>query len=66
MTKTKFVKKLGQLLRETRSGADIENIYLDEDMAVIVYRDPCRMRRRVNIAADSRIQMIKDVIEAIE
>lgn len=66
MTKAEFVKELGRLLRETRSGTDIDHIYLDEDMAVIVYQNPHRLCRRVNIAGDSRIQIIKDILEKIE
>ncbi|MCB6992917.1 hypothetical protein LI177_05380 [bacterium 210820-DFI.6.37] len=66
MTKTEFVKQVGELLKETRPGKEIDHIYLDEDIAVIVYQDPRRLHRRASIAADSRLQIIKDIIRAIE
>lgn len=63
--KEEIVVRLKLLLAATRAGEDIDKMELTEDQnfVVIQWEDGCT--QRVNIAADSGVAIISDVIKAI-
>lgn len=62
-----YVAMAGELLRYTRIDAGIDHIFLsDEETAEIVYKDNRRLHKRVNIACDSNLTILKNLIKAIE
>lgn len=60
--KEDIVKRLKNLLLVTRAGSDIEDLVLSEnqDMVTILFNEGGTMN--INIAADSGIAIIKDII----
>ncbi|GEM_PF-5173416 len=70
--KSEICEKLGELLKLTRAGADIERIGYDEehDCAAVYYKDeygciPSFGMRLLNTAGDSGAQLIADVLREI-
>lgn len=63
--KKEIIKNLTTLVKQTRAGSDIENIYLDdlEEFATIAYQDG--YQTRVCIGGDSGIALIRDITRVI-
>lgn len=61
LTKQAFVRNLGQLLSQTRTGV-ISAELKDEDTVIVHYQDG---EGKVNIACDSYLAIIKDVVNSI-
>lgn len=64
--KAEICAKLGELLKLTRAGADIDRIEYDEesDGAIVYYKSSTRQYglRHLNTAGDSGAQLIIDVV----
>lgn len=63
--KAEICAKLGELLRLTRAGADIDRIEYDKEMdcAVVYYKSSSPYGlRHLNTAGDSGAQLIADVV----
>lgn len=63
--KEEIVKRLKLLLMVTRAGSDIEDMVLNEkqDKVTIIFRSGGS--RRIDIAGDSGIAIIKDVVNRL-
>jgi len=53
-------------LRHTRAGNDIREIKLDGDFAKVYFQDATEPGRVINIACDSGIAMIRDILQYID
>lgn len=53
-------------LRHTRAGNDIREIKLDGDFAKVFFQDATEPGRVINIACDSGIAMIRDILQYID
>lgn len=60
--KEKIVMLLEALLKQTRAGADIKCLQLNEEQDEITIIFDSGYRRKVNIEADSGIAIISDVL----
>lgn len=60
--KEKIVMLLEVLLKQTRAGKDIECLQLNEKQDEVTIIFDSGYRRKVNIAADSGIAIISDVL----
>lgn len=64
--KALICEKLGELLRLTRGGANIDKLEYDEEKdLVVVYDDHKYSPWRLNVAGDSGMQMIADIIKGV-
>lgn len=63
--KSKICAKLGELLKLTRAGAEIESIGYDEerDCAFVVDSTTLSAIRLLNTAGDSGAQLIADIVK---
>lgn len=63
--KEDIVKRLKLLLRSTRAGSNIEDLVLsaDQDEVIIIFKQGSK--KKINIAADSGIAIIMDVINKL-
>lgn len=66
--KSEICAKLGELLKLTRAGADIEKIEYNENLdcavvhCIITTHPQHELRRFINIEGDSGAQLIADVV----
>lgn len=63
--KEEIVVRLKLLLAATRAGEDIDKMELTEDQNFVVIQWKNGCTQRVNIAADSGVAIISDVVKAI-
>lgn len=63
--KRRIVLRLEQLLKETRIGSNIREMYLDPEENNIIIEFKTGGRRRVNVEGDSGYAIIKDVLRAL-
>lgn len=63
--KEDIVKRLKILLNATRAGEDIKKMELTEDGDFVVLQGENGCTQKVNIAADSGVAIISDVLKAI-
>lgn len=63
--KNDIVKRLKLLLMATRAGSGIENLVLNEAQDTVTIMFKTGSSRKVNIAGDSGIAIIKDVVKAL-
>lgn len=63
--KEEIIKKLSDLLKITRAGSDIDTMNLSEDKESVAIVFSTGYTRKVNIAMDSGISIIRDVARAL-
>ncbi len=63
--KQEIIGRLSILLKATRAGWDLDRLKLSEDQeeVLIIFRSGCE--KKVNIACDSGIAIIQDVIRSL-
>lgn len=63
--KNKIVSLLKDLLKATRAGSNIEDMLFDEKKEKVEIQYEDGSKRKVDVAADSGIAMIVDVLKVI-
>ncbi len=63
--KNEIVLRLKHLLKATRAGRDIEDMFLDEKQKILTIQYKNGSKRKVDVAADSGIAIIMDALKVI-